>query len=138
MQPFAGKSSSFGMTVAVPNVCLTPAPTTMVPIPYPNFATTALAKQKAAAQPTATKQAVTSKVMPRQGFPTTTMAGSTPQFVGAAKAKITGEVAQLVGELDRLHNNIRLLPATDPNAWQTALQQYVVAASALYVTKRDD
>jgi hypothetical protein len=133
------KTSSFGMTLVFPDVCLVPAPPTVpVPIPYPNFATTALAKQKAAAQPTATRLPVAnrSQVLPRLGFPTT--AGSTPQFVGTAKAKITGEVAQLIGELDRLHNNMRLLPATDPNAWQTVLQQYVVAASALYVTKRDD
>jgi hypothetical protein len=132
------KSSSFGMSLVFPDVCITPASPIPVPIPYPNFATTALAKQKAATQPTAHKQAVASK-SPVSSRPGMSMTAGLPQKVmSSANVKITGEVTQLIGELDRLHNNMRQLPATDPNAWQTALQQYVVAAAALYVTKRDD
>jgi hypothetical protein len=126
------------MTLVFPDVCVVPAPTTMVPIPYPNFATTALARQKAAAQPTAHKQAVANK-SPVSSRPGMSMTAGLPQKVmGSANVKITGEVTQLIGELDRLHNNMRQLPATDPNAWQDVLQRYVVAAAALYVTKRDD
>lgn len=138
MSPVLQKTSSSGLTLVFPDTCKTPAAPIPVPLPYPNFATTALAKQKVATQPTAHKQAVASKspVSSRPGLSMT--AGPQQKIMGSANVKISGEVTQLMGELDRLHNSIRQLPATDPDAWQDVLQRYVVAASALYVTKRDD
>jgi hypothetical protein len=44
------------------------------------------------------------------------------------------EAQQLRARLNAVHQQILNLPAQDPNQWQRLLEEYAVAASALYMT----
>jgi len=117
-QGIVAHKASSGMTVAFPDVCKTPgvAPPG-VPIPYPNVAAAALAQKQ-----TALKTGGTAAVR----------IGSVVKLEGKAVAM------QLDAQLSNLHAQLRMLPARDPNQWQAILEQYVAAAAALYLLRRDD
>ena len=113
--------SSTGLSIAFPDVCKTPSAPGPVPIPYPNFAKTAVEAQKVKLQggTVATKGAV--------------LKSSTGNEAGAGTMM---EVMQLKTKLNELHMQLQALPADDPNRWQAVLTDYAVMASALYITRR--
>lgn len=117
-QVSAVHKSSTGISIAFPDVCKTPSAPGPVPIPYPNFATKAVAAQKVKLQggTVATKGAV---------FKST-----------GDEAGTMMEVMQLRTKLNALHMQLQALPADDPNRWQAVLTDYAVMASALYMTRR--
>lgn len=125
--------ASSGMSMAFPDVCKTPAPGGGIPIPYPNVAAPAIAQKQAAAaaQKTGGTTVATTSVVPMTGKTSLTAAAGV-KFEGKAIA------LQLDGVLSNLHARLRTLPAKDPNQWQQVLEQYVSAAAALYLIKRDD
>ena len=43
-----------------------------------------------------------------------------------------------LGTLAQLHNRLSSMSSKDPNEWQKVLQDYAVAASALFVTLNSD
>jgi hypothetical protein len=138
------------MTIAFPDVCHTPAPPGPagpggVPIPYPNFAQTAVkTQQQSGGGAVSTKTPVTSKtpVVTKQGGSVNVQMGSPNVISERGFAGITGspamhnEIAQLKSALSQLHSRLQSLRAGDPDEWQKVLQDYAVAASALYVTMR--
>ena len=117
---------SGGMSIVFPDVCKTPTPGGPVPIPYPNIAKTALATQKkTASKPGAVKS------------PFSTMAGGGKALGKAPASDAVKEIQELRTMLNQLNVKLQGLPTHDPDQWQKVLQDYVVAASALYVTARD-
>lgn len=129
--------ASSGMTLAFPDVCKTPgvAVTAGTPIPYPNIAVAALAQKQTAQK---TKGTTASKVGPRLGASTGSVSGMVGGVASQVNLQSKAAVMQLDTELSHLHARLRMLPATDPNQWQSILEQYVAAAAALYLLKRDD
>jgi hypothetical protein len=90
----------------------------MVPIPYPNMATTAVSSQRrklfgAAVGAVATKTASSTGVAQR-------------------------EMQQLQASLNLSNARLQALRTSDANAWQKVLEEYLVLASALYRTKFAD
>ena len=119
----AHKASS-GITVCFPDVCKTPAGgPAFMPIPYPNIAKTASKHQQ--------KVAGTSRA---------SVASSKGSSVSMSenKAAVLAESALLRGTLAQLHNRLSSMSSKDPNEWQKVLQDYAVAASALFVTLHSD
>jgi hypothetical protein len=144
----AHKASS-GMSVCFPDVCKTPTPAGGTPLPYPNFATTASARQKqrqtGVSVKTPTSPASTG-VQPAstQGLISNTVAGKA-QFVkysfdvkNEGNAVRRHEVVQLHNSLDQVHAQLKDMTSIDPDVWQRMVQDYVVAVSALYLTLKDD
>jgi hypothetical protein len=139
---FAVRASS-GITLAFPDVCKIPAPPPPagpggIPIPYPNFAQTAVKSQKKTAGIVMPKKAV-----PMQGNEAGTSKGLvSSKVVGQMKVMgnpvVIGEISMLRGALTQLHNKLSTMSSADPNEWQTVLQDYAVAASALFVTLNSD
>jgi hypothetical protein len=156
--------SKGGITIAFPDVCKTPAPIGMVPIPYPNIAKTAAAKQK-----TKTVGGVSLKVGSKVsissgdeagrvgGIVSAKNMGKTSFKMGSSKVVAAGvkvmhmgapaahngaakktEAQQLRGRLATLTAKLQNLTSKDPAQWQSVLQDYAVTASALYVTLNDD
>ncbi len=124
--------SSGGLSMAFPDVCKTPAPVGPIPIPYPNVAKTALADQAKGSK----------KVKNIGNLPTTKAAKysmSRGDEAGVTKGMISsaarGEIGQLKSILNRLNTNLLKLRTHDPDEWQRLLQDYLVAAAALYVTR---
>jgi hypothetical protein len=151
----ADKASS-GISIAFPDVCKTPSPpSTGVPIPYPNVARTAAAKQLA--QKTAVKNPgitpITNPSTAGQMGVGSGMGGGKVGFsniapgISGAKQAMTNpgalapsaaaEAALLRNMLNDLHQQLLRLPGGNPDAWQAVLQDYVVTASALYMTITD-
>jgi hypothetical protein len=125
MFPASTKASS-GITIAFPDVCKVPVPPGGVtPIPYPSIAKTATAatKTKTPNKTAAMKPSAFSRI---QG----NMAGIQQGMVSSKNT----EVAQLKAMLNQLNTKLQGLKSNDPNEWQGVVQEYVVAASALYVT----
>ena len=111
-----------GFIVAFPDVCKTPAPAGPVPIPYPNIAQTAKAKQ----------QAKKVKVQ-KKGAVGRSMGDEAGTLKGTVSSK-NAEVMAIKTRLNSLNTTIQRLSPDQPDKWQTALQDYAVAASALYTT----
>jgi len=127
--------SSNGITIAFPDVCKSPVPVGGgVPIPYPNIAKSATAAQKS------NKTKVTTKKVVTKGSAYSKSYGDQP---GTLRGKVSsknvsqhaGEIQQLKGMLNGLHNKLQAMKSNDPNEWQAVLQDYAVAASALYMTQ---
>jgi hypothetical protein len=110
-----------GTTFVFPDVCKVPGGTPPgVPIPYPNIAAAAIAQKRQAVmtlQKTSVMPALKAPVAPSEG---------------------TKVAMQVDGVLNSLHAKLRTLPAKDPNQWQAVLEEYIAAAAALYLLKRDD
>lgn len=153
---FPATTAKSGFTLVFPDVCKTPmVPAPGVPLPYPNIATTANAakqsKTQIANKAVATKPSAFSKT---QGAEAGTLkgvvssgnvvnfkhasgavnfSGKSVERLGESAARNT-EIAGLKGMLSQLNGKIQGLQTGDPDEWQAALQEYAVAASALYVT----
>lgn len=129
---------SGGLSIAFPDVCKTPVPLAGgLPIPYPNIATTAAAKQKTGSK---TAPAVTKKVAGHQAGLIGGVKSGTLRSVksGTASAVAQGEALQLRNRMHALNQQLQGLPATQPELWQAVLEDYAVTASALYVTLNGD
>jgi hypothetical protein len=140
--------ASNGTSIVFPDVCKTPAPPGgVVPIPYPNTATTALKSQQKRAGGIAVK--VPSGVQ-ATGYEPGTVGGSVSQkssveFVNYSfDVKIEGknvarqEEMQLHNSLHQANARLQALRTRDPNEWQKVLTEYAVLASALYRTLYPD
>ena len=156
--------SSGGVTIAFPDVSKTPTAGAPVPIPYPNIAKTALAKQfakvKVDGTPVMTKD---SNFKMSTGDEAGTAGGGVVSSKIKGKAeyvnysfdvKVAGagvvrsldptthnrqlEAAQLRNLLSDLNQQLQRLPKGKADQWQAVLVNYAVAASALYVTMTDD
>lgn len=145
MFPKATQKASGGLSIAFPDVCKVPAPIMgATPIPYPNIAKTAQAAQKKTQ--TADKKIATKKggYTRSQGDAFGTMKGIvSPKNMGRlqvkqASNKIKVEATQLKGMLGQLNSKLMTMNSSDPNEWQKVVQDYVVAAAALYVTLTDE
>jgi hypothetical protein len=121
--------SSNGITIVFPDVCKTPILGVPVPIPYPNVAQSARSAQKA------TKVKVGVQKVVKKG---SKYSRSTGDESGVNKSilssKVMGEATQLRGMLNQLNGKLQALQSDDPNEWQKVLQDYVVAAGALFTT----
>ena len=124
--------SSSGVSMAFPDVCKAPSPAGPTPIPYPNVAKTALKDQAKGSK----------KVKGTGNLPTTKSAKysmSQGTETGVTKGTISsaarGEINQLKAILNRLNTNLLKLRSHNPDEWQRLLQDYLVAAGALYVTR---
>ena len=51
--------------------------------------------------------------------------------------KTAVEIQQIKGMLSHLNIKLQALKSNDPNEWQAVLQEYAVAASALYMTQNN-
>lgn len=133
-----------GFVVAFPDVCKVPAAPIGVPIPYPNIATTARAKQAQKKKVSGVKSIVSSKLSRSAGDEAGVLKGikSSKRMAGVrykmVSPKVMAEGQQLRTLLDGMHSAMKKLPPNDPAAWQDVLQKYVNAAAALYVTISDD
>ena len=107
----ASMNNGPGTAFAFPDVCKISRGQVplFVPIPYPSIAKTAQAAQNQKKVKFANKK------------------GST------TKGNI--EIKQLRGKISYLNAKLLTLRSKDPNRWQELLTDYVVAASALYVTQ---
>jgi hypothetical protein len=128
-----------GLSIVFPDVCYTPpGPIPGVPIPYPNIAATAARKQQQKKKvPTTTSQAVLVGGGVMKGRLAMVQAGVRPRVV-AISAGRQAEIGALKSELNTVNNRLQSLPATDPGAWQSLLQEYLVLASGLYHAEKDD
>lgn len=136
MFPASTKANS-GLTLCFPDVCKVPALTVPVPLPFPNIAKTATEtrqkKTKVGSKGIATKGS-------SRGDEAGTMKGvfSSPVRRAARpvapSAFVQGEILGLKGMLNELNNKLQGMKTNDPNEWQLVIQEYAVAASALYVT----
>jgi hypothetical protein len=57
-----------------------------------------------------------------------------PALNHAQNAAKQAELAQIRGALDQLNGRVKACTSDDPNAWQALLQEYLLNASALYMT----
>lgn len=134
---FPATKASSGLTIAFPDVCKAPATVAQgVPIPYPNIAKTATAtkqtKTKVASKNVMTKA---SPMFRSRGGEAGTLSGvASAKLMAPPSAAIQSEIQGLKGMLNQLNTKMQGLQSKDPNEWQQVLQQYTVAASALYVT----
>ncbi len=126
---FSSAHASSGLAVAFPDVCKVPVMPIPMPIPYPNIAKTAQAAQK--------KKSATKVVAGRKSAFPRTRGDAAGAIKGVVSSK-TNEMQQLKTSLSQLNTKLQGLRSTDPNEWQSVLQEYVVAASALYVTMHDE
>ena len=119
--------SSNGITIAFPDVCKTPLPATTQPLPYPTVAKTAAAVQQKRKTTGVGTICVSSVAVSSVGsaFKTATL-----QTASARQS----EIQQLKAMLSQINAKLLALTTTDPNQWQAVIQEYAIAASALYVT----
>ncbi len=94
--------------MSFPDVCLTPAAPSPVPMPYPNIG----AKQtgKASKAPAGAKKSVAAKSASQQDLQNT---------------------------LDDLHGTIKSMQTGDANAWHEAVDNYVMAVAAVYMSGKN-
>ncbi len=143
MFPASTKASS-GLSLCFPDVCKTPVPITgTVPLPFPNIAKTATQsrqKQTKGGSKTTTKKGPTSRFSANEpGTMKGVVSGKMMQGAKpvAPSTFVQHEVQGLKGMLNQLNSKLQGLKTNDPNEWQSVLQEYTVAASALYVTLND-
>jgi hypothetical protein len=148
-------TANSGVTFVFPDVCVIPAVTANMttPLPYPSFAGTALARQKqkvalSGKAPVVQSSTVTKPTVEagstRGGVTSKTIAGKTHfvQFSFDVKHEgnpvVRHEVTQLHNALTQLNAQLQNITSSDPNFWQRLLQEYIVTASALYMTLKDE
>ena len=147
---FPASTAKSGFSLCFPDVCKTPSvPAPGVPIPYPNMATIANAakqsKTKIVNKPVMTKGSAMHKtrgdeagvlkgVVSSRNMGAVRPGAAAVNVSGSSVAVIQTEIAGLKGRLSQLNGKIQGLQTGDPDEWQAALQEYAVAASALYVT----
>jgi len=158
---------SGGFSVAFPDVCKTPSGGAPIPIPYPSIARIATTKQQTAGGATAVKSPVVPQSSGTQppsagGVVSSRIQGKTEYMLYSFDVKYEGknvtrlgdplfhnqhntpaatvqsESAQLRNMLNDLHFQLQHLPAGSPERWQKVLEDYSVAASALYRTISSD
>lgn len=127
-QSVVHKGADAGLTVVFPDVCKTPSPIAPVPLPYPNVARTAQAVQAKR------KSAVSGSVSVKQVSSTLASSAALLPTTARAGIAIQGEIQQLKVLLNQLNAKLLAMDSIDPNQWQLVLQDYAVAASALYLT----
>lgn len=120
-------AGSNGITIAFPDVCKTPMPAGVAPLPYPTLAKTANAVQQKKKTSGGRLIGVSSYNSIGPGSVVTT---PTPQ---AASARQT-EIQQLKALMSQTNAKLLGLTTNDPNQWQAVIQEYIVASSALYLT----
>ena len=125
-----------GVTIAFPDVCKTNIGGGPVPIPYPNFAKTATENRKDSSKKQApTKTSSTKKTAVRgKSVSGLDLTMSNSAAVGSKQM----EIQQLRMRMNSLHHQITNLQSSNPDKWQKLLEDYSVAASALYMTKTPD
>lgn len=124
--------SNHSMVIAFPSVCRAPMPSSgPVPIPYPNIARTATEKQQS-------KVKFERETVVTLGSSFSQVHGNEPGTARGMTSSKMAEAAALRNMLGNLHTMMLTLPPRDPAVWQQALEDYAVAASALYVTLNDD
>lgn len=127
--PVVTKASA-GVQLAFPEVCRVPAPAAgLTPLPYPAVAKTANAAQKTAVKSTTVSGPVTSSHTRVSGDE-----AGVAKAMASSKLMADSEIAALKSAMNALHNQIQSLKSSDPNKWQDLLKEYLLAASALYVT----
>jgi hypothetical protein len=119
---------SGGITLAFPDVCKTVTSGSPVPIPYPSFAKAAAQKQ----QKSVGKTVVTRGTMLQRTHGNEAASHQGPVGVKSAEA------LQLKSMMNQLNGKVQGMPAKDPAQWQAVLTDYLVMASALYLTLSDD
>ena len=152
-------STKSGNAIAVfPDVCKTPSPSGPVPIPYPNLATTGQAKTAVktatlgltpSAQKVPTGDAAGTSLQGMAGQAKT--AGQMTVFspnvlVEVGSVRRTGDlrvhnqgvagpasVQDLRNQLQRLHAQIMVQPAGNPNRWHELVDHYAIATAGLYI-----
>jgi hypothetical protein len=129
---FPASSKSGGFTVAFPDVCKTPAAPGPIPIPYPNIAQTAKAKQSA------TKVKLQGKAVTQKSTFSRSAGDEAGGIGGFKSSKVQGEVMALKARLNALNVKLQGLSPQRPQLWQAALEDYAVTASALYTTLNPD
>ena len=140
---FPASAKGGGVYLAFPDVCKFPFLGVPTPIPYPNIAKTAQEAQK---KKPATKGAkvTRSKTSSSQGSEAGTQKGIVSSrnrdwaVFKMAAGKVKSEISSLKAMLSQLNGRLMGLRSDDPNPWQKLLQDYAVAASALYVTIQND
>ena len=134
---FPAGSKGGGFTVAFPDVCKTPTPAGPVPIPYPNIAQTAQAKQQAKKVKVGGNAAA---LKGKSAFKKSTGNEAATRSLGAGvmSPKARGEVLSLKARMNALNVKIQGLSLDQPEQWQGVLQDYAVTASALYTTLKPD
>jgi|SRR5688500_11235487 hypothetical protein len=153
-------STKSGNAIAVfPDVCKTPSPGGPVPIPYPNLATTGQAKTAVKTAtlgltPSAQKvstgdvagtsmqgiagQAKTAAISYTRGTPKVSLEGTSVQLMGDLRIHNQGvagraSVQDLRNQLQRLHAQIMVQPAGNPNRWHELVDHYAIATAGLYI-----
>ena len=124
--------ASSGIAIAFPDVCKTPTPGIPLPIPYPAIAKTATESRKTATKVT---KNVTMSKSTRYNRSSGDEAGSQKGLI-SSRNMARAEYKQLQGVLVQLNTKIQNMDSDDPNAWQKLVQDYVVAAGALYATRQ--
>lgn len=139
MLPTSTKSGS-NLSITFPDVCKNPAPpagSTTTPLPYPNIAKSAIAKAQQKTNPGVKQPVAASAFSATQGNQAGTLKGMVA-VGGRPNVIVSGEIQGLKGLLGTLNVKLQNMTSKDPNEWQIVLQEYAVAASALYVTLHDD
>jgi len=122
-------AASGGIRTVFPDVCRTPAAPSPVPLPYPNIATTANAIQQKK------KATGTGAIgVPTVGGSGVTSLASAMTMGTAATFARQAEIQQLKGLLGQINTKLLTLSTSDPNQWQSLIEEYLLAAGALYVT----
>jgi hypothetical protein len=118
-----------GICIAFPDVCKVPVPVSPIaPIPYPNIAKTAQDAQKT--------KATASKPAAKKGSAASRSRGDEAGVLkGIVSSKARGELQQIRASLNVLNARLQAMKSNDPDQWQKVLRDYVVAASALFVTQ---
>jgi hypothetical protein len=132
---FPASAKGGGVCLAFPDVCKVPTPSGPQPLPYPNIAKTAQEAQKSKKKVAgAGSKIVTtrSRLSRSQGAEAGTMKGTI-----ASKNMAKSEIGKIKGALTQLHSKIIAMNSSDPDQWQKALTDYLVAAGALYVTQQN-
>jgi hypothetical protein len=129
----ANTKGSEAICIAFPDVCKTPTPVGPIPIPYPNIAQTAQAKQQS------NKVKVGGKSVFTKSSNFKTSRGDQPGTIrGVMSNKVMGETSALKARLNAVNVKLQGLSPQQPRLWQAALEEYAVTASALYVTLNPD
>jgi hypothetical protein len=115
-------AGSNGISIAFPDVCKTPIPVGVTPLPYPTLAKTANAVQQ--------KRRTTGVGL--KGVSSFKVSGLTSAAQSASARQ--SEILQLKAMMNQINTKMLAMTTIDPIQWQAVIQEYVVATSALYVT----
>jgi hypothetical protein len=124
---------------AFPDVCTTPAWPAPLPLPYPGVTYDWRASQTKAPPPVGQKVAVKGSSIPRsrgdeagtlKGMVTSKQLGATA-FVVRGAPNVVAEQG-LRSHLSRLHNDMLMMRADNPELWHAAIDNYVRLVAELY------